>query len=137
MVAAVAGEVIIIGGMCAMGYDLLNGIMPTGFLVGLLPNYCMILFIAVAVFYCKKVEKWGLQKMGFCSGVFDYILGGVLAIVLLAVITCVCCACGVLTPDNKKKAKSALKVAGIIAGAILLIDVVSMIIYFILNGFPA
>ena len=43
----------------------------------------------------------------------------------------------VLTPDNKKKAKSALKIAGLIAGAIFLIDMVTMIIYFILNGFPA
>ena len=44
----------------------------------------------------------------------------------------------VLTPDNKKKAKSALKIAGIIAAAILLIDVVSMGIFLIANGgFPA
>lgn len=44
----------------------------------------------------------------------------------------------VLTPDNKKKAKSALKIAGIIAAAILLIDVVSMVIFLLLNGgFPA
>lgn len=43
----------------------------------------------------------------------------------------------VLTPDNKKKAKSALKIAAIIAGAILLVDVVSMIIFLIVNGgFP-
>ena len=97
LVAAVAGEAIIIGALCAMGYDPLNGIMPTGFLAGLLPNYGMILFIAVAVIYCKKMEKWGLQKMGFCTGVFDYILGGILAIMLLAAVTCVCCACEVLT----------------------------------------
>ncbi len=44
----------------------------------------------------------------------------------------------VLTPDNKKKAKSALKIAGIIAAVIMLIEVVSMIIFFIANGgFPA
>ena len=44
----------------------------------------------------------------------------------------------VLTPDNKKKAKSALKIAGIIAAAILLIAVVSMVIFLIANGgFPA
>ena len=42
----------------------------------------------------------------------------------------------VLTPDNKKKAKSALKTAGIIAGIILLIDFISAIIFFALNGFP-
>ena len=97
LVAAVAGEAIIIGALCAMGYDPLNGVMPTGFLAGLLPNYGMILFIAVAVFYCKKIEKFGFKKMGFCSRVFDYILGGVLAIILLAAVTCVCCVWGVLT----------------------------------------
>lgn len=97
MVTAVAGEAIIIGALCAMGYDPLNGIMPTGFLAGLLPNCGMILFIAVAVIYCKSIEKWGFRKMGFCTGVFDYIPGGILAIILLAVITCVCCAWGVLT----------------------------------------
>lgn len=42
----------------------------------------------------------------------------------------------VLTPDNKKKAKSALKIAGIIAGAVLLIDIISMIVFFALYGVP-
>lgn len=42
----------------------------------------------------------------------------------------------VLTDKNKKKAKSILKVIGIIAAAILLIDVISMIIYFAVNGMP-
>lgn len=42
----------------------------------------------------------------------------------------------VLTEKNKKKAKSFLKIVAIIAGAILLIDVISMIIFFIVNGFP-
>ena len=42
----------------------------------------------------------------------------------------------VLTDTNKKKAISVLKIVGIIAGAILLIDAVSMIIYFAVNGLP-
>jgi len=42
----------------------------------------------------------------------------------------------VLTSDNRKKAKSLLKIAGIIAAAILLIDVISMIIYFAVYGIP-
>ncbi len=40
------------------------------------------------------------------------------------------------TEDNKKKAKRGLKIAAIIFGIILLIDVLSMIIYFGLYGFP-
>ena len=42
----------------------------------------------------------------------------------------------VLTSENKKKAKSILKLIGIIAAAVLLIDAVSMIIYVVVNGFP-
>ncbi len=42
----------------------------------------------------------------------------------------------VLTNKNKKRAKSILKVVGIILAAILLIDVISMITYFAVNGMP-
>lgn len=42
----------------------------------------------------------------------------------------------ILTSKNKKKAKTILKIVGIIFGAILLIDVLSMIIYFAVNGVP-
>ena len=42
----------------------------------------------------------------------------------------------VLTEDNKKKAKKGLKIAGLIAGIVLLIDVISFIVYIIMFGFP-
>ena len=42
----------------------------------------------------------------------------------------------VLTEDNKKKAKKGLKIAAYIGGALLLIDAISMIVYFSLYGFP-
>lgn len=42
----------------------------------------------------------------------------------------------VCTPDNKKKAKKGLKIAGIIAGVIVAVDIISMIIYFALYGVP-
>lgn len=42
----------------------------------------------------------------------------------------------VLTEDNKKKTKRGLKVAGIILLVMVAIDAISMIIYFILYGFP-
>ena len=42
----------------------------------------------------------------------------------------------VLTDKNKKKAKKGLKIAAIILGAILIIDVISMIVYVCINGFP-
>ena len=42
----------------------------------------------------------------------------------------------VLTSKNKKKAKSILKIIAIIAGVVLAIDEISMLIFFIVNGFP-
>ena len=42
----------------------------------------------------------------------------------------------VLTDENKKTAKKGLKIAAIILGVIVLIDVISMIVYVSLYGFP-
>ena len=42
----------------------------------------------------------------------------------------------VMTKENKQKAKKGLKVFGVIAGAVLAVDVISMIAYFLLWGFP-
>ena len=41
-----------------------------------------------------------------------------------------------MTTENKQKAKKGLKTVGIIAGAVLAIDAVSMIVYFLIWGFP-
>lgn len=41
-----------------------------------------------------------------------------------------------LTNDNKKKAKQGLKIAAIVFGILLLIDFISMIVYFCLCGVP-
>lgn len=42
----------------------------------------------------------------------------------------------VLTDENKKKAKRGLKIAAILFGILVLIDMISMIVYFGLYGFP-
>lgn len=43
----------------------------------------------------------------------------------------------VITDDNKKKAKKGLKIAAVVLGAVLLIDMLSMVVYVIVNGgFP-
>lgn len=42
----------------------------------------------------------------------------------------------VLTPDNKKRVGKGLKIAGIVAGVIVVLDFISMIIYFVLFGAP-
>lgn len=42
----------------------------------------------------------------------------------------------VMTPENQQKAKRGLKLAGIIAGAVLAVDAVSMIVYVLIWGLP-
>lgn len=42
----------------------------------------------------------------------------------------------VMTTENKQKAKKSLKLVCIIAGAVLAVDAVSMIVYFLIWGFP-
>ena len=42
----------------------------------------------------------------------------------------------VMTTENKQKAKKCLKIVSIIAGGVLAIDAVSMIVYFLIWGFP-
>ena len=41
-----------------------------------------------------------------------------------------------LTDENKKRAKKGFKIAGIIFGVLVLADVISMVVYFSINGFP-
>ena len=42
----------------------------------------------------------------------------------------------VLTDENRKKAKKGLKIASIVLGIIFLIDLISFVIYVLMNGFP-
>lgn len=42
----------------------------------------------------------------------------------------------VLTEDNKVKAKKGLRIAGIIAGVIVLIDLISFVVYAIMSELP-
>jgi transcriptional regulator with XRE-family HTH domain len=42
----------------------------------------------------------------------------------------------VLTEENKKKAKKGLKIGAIVMGIVFVIEIVTMIVYFPLNGFP-
>lgn len=40
------------------------------------------------------------------------------------------------TDKNKRKAKKILKIAGVVIGAMLAVDVLSMILYFLIRGIP-
>lgn len=94
--SAVIGEVLIIGLTMAMGYDPLNGDMPTGYFAEFAKYYGCIFFIAVALFYCKLVEKRNVISIGFNKKIYDYFIGGAIGILLLTTIVILCCAIGVL-----------------------------------------
>lgn len=42
----------------------------------------------------------------------------------------------ICTPNNKKRARTGLKILGIAAGIILAVDIISMVVYFLLYGVP-
>ena len=94
--SAVIGEALIIGILSAMGYDPLNGVMPTGHVAELLKNYGMAVFLAVALIYCKLVEIRKLKSVGFNEKCYDYLIGGIGAVLLLVVIIGMCCATDVM-----------------------------------------
>lgn len=43
----------------------------------------------------------------------------------------------VMTAENKKKARKGLKIVGIIAAAVLAVDLISLVVYLLIWGFPA
>lgn len=42
----------------------------------------------------------------------------------------------IFTPENKKKVRKGLKIAGIAVAVILAVDIISMVIYLVLYGVP-
>ena len=94
--SAVIGEAIIVGILCAMGYDPLNGVMPSGNIAQLMQYYGFAIFFIVAILYSKFVEKRTLKSIGFTKKGTDYLVGGVIAVVLLLVIVAFCVVSGAL-----------------------------------------
>ena len=93
--AMFVGEGLVIGILTAMGYDVLHGDMPdNAFLMFCLSYYGYAVFSIIAILYCKIFEKRGLKSLGFDKKAYDWLFGGVIAVVMLAVIIAVCCAAG-------------------------------------------
>lgn len=90
-IGAIAGEAIIIALLYAIGYDPLHGIMPTGSMGVLLPYYGFSVFLLTVILYCRFIEKRDLKSLGLNEKVYDYLMGGLVAIILLAVIIVFCC----------------------------------------------
>lgn len=93
-VSAVLGEGIIIGILYGMGYDPLHGFMPEGQIGELLPYYGYAIFSLVTIAYCKFVEKRTMKSIGFAGKGVDYLLGALLAVILLFIIIGVNCVFG-------------------------------------------
>lgn len=90
-IGAVVGEAIIIALLYSIGYDPLHGIMPTGSMGVLLPYYGFSVFLLTVILYCRLIEKKDIKSLGFNEKVYDYLMGGLVAIILLAVIISFCC----------------------------------------------
>lgn len=93
-VGLIVGEGIIIGGLSIMGYDPLHGVMPGEEILTLIKYYGFISFLLLTVLYCRFIEKRSIQSMGFNKHICDYILGVILAVILLSIIMGICCLMG-------------------------------------------
>ena len=93
-VSAVLGEGIIIGILYGMGHDPLHGVMPEGQIGELLPYYGYVIFSLVTIAYCKFVEKRTMKWIGFTRKGLDYLLGALLAVILLFIIVGINCVFG-------------------------------------------
>ena len=86
--AMLLGEGLVIGILTAIGYDVLHGDMPN---IYLLSYYGYTIFSLIAILYCKIFEKRGLKSIGFDRRAYDWLTGGAISVVMLAVIIAVCC----------------------------------------------
>ena len=92
----VAEGVTIVGHLIA-GYNPLMGEMLPLDVMQLIKYYGYALFIVITFIYCRVFEKRKPGSLGFNKKVYDYLAGGVLAVLLLAVIIGVCCLTGTMS----------------------------------------
>lgn len=97
LVGCIAGEVFIIGGLTLVGYNPIQGIMPADSIMQLIQYYGFAFFLLAAILYCNFVEKVSIKEMGFTKRIGDYLVGGILAIILLLVIVAIGCITGGIT----------------------------------------
>ena len=97
LVGCIAGEVFIIGGLTLAGYNPIQGIMPADSIMQLIQYYGFAFFLLAAILYCNFVEKVSIKEMGFTKRIGDYLVGGILAIILLLVIVAIGCITGGIT----------------------------------------
>lgn len=94
LAAMFIGEAVIVAGLMIAGYNPLQGDIPTSTFGMMLPEYGFIIYAATTILYCRKVEKRSFADLGLRVDFAGWILGSILALVLLAVIMGACCLTG-------------------------------------------
>lgn len=113
------GEVLIIGILSAMGYDPLHGVLLEGNVAVLLKYYGFSVFFVVTLLYCKLIEKRKIKSLGFNKKVCDYFVGAAGAIILLAVIVCVCCVTGAMRFNSFTSGADVLYLLALLVGFLI------------------
>ena len=91
LAAMFIGEAVIVAGLMIAGYNPLQGDIPTSTFGMMLPEYGFIIYAATTILYCRKVEKRSFADLGLRVDFAGWVLGSILALVLLAVIMGACC----------------------------------------------
>lgn len=92
----VAEGVTIVGHLIA-GYNPLMGEMLPLDVMQLIKYYGYALFIVITFIYCRVFEKRKFSSLGFNKKGYDYLVGSVVAVLLLALIIGVCCLTGTMS----------------------------------------
>lgn len=106
--SAVLGEGIIIAILFGMGYDPLHGEMPENQISALLFYYGFVIFSLVTLLYCRLIEKKSTKSIFFGGKPTEYLVGALLASILLVIIMGIACIldsitfCGFLINVNIK-----------------------------------
>lgn len=94
VLATILQQVLLIGSFFLMGYQPMEGNLPAETVQTIAMYYGFVVFALSAIVYCKCVEKRSVQSMGLNRHVVDYLLGALLACVLLVVILGICYGAG-------------------------------------------
>lgn len=114
--SGILGEAVIIAGLVAAGYDPLHGGMPSQEIATLIQYFGFSIYLILAIAYWKWIEKRNMQSLGFNKKIADYVLGILIAIVLLSTIMGVTLLVGGLSFTNVNKSINLGYMIALLAG---------------------
>lgn len=97
IVAAILHEALVLGAFYGLGYDPLHGEMPEGLLPEMLLYYGFAFFAVVVVLYWIFVEKDSLRALGFDGRGSEYLVGVLIAVVMLGAVIVIGIVTGAVT----------------------------------------